>query len=119
MKFKIDENISKSAAYFLIENGHDAETVDYEKITGIEDTKLLKICLSENRCLITLDTDFANTKKYPPQLYRGIIVIKVDTQGKKEVNNLLRRLLPILQSENIQSNLWIVDKENIKIRSSP
>lgn len=118
MKFKIDENISKSAAYLLNDHGHEAETVFFENITGIKDEELIEICKSENRCLITLDHDFSDLKKYPPENYPGIILLKVKFLGKAEVNQLIQRLLPLLDTEKIVSTLWIVDQEKIKIRGN-
>ena len=116
MKFKIDENISKSAAYLLNDHGHEAETVFFENIAGIKDEKLIEVCKTEKRCLITLDHDFSDIKKYPPENYFGIILLKVKSLGKAEVNQLIQRLLPLLNTEQITSKLWIVDHEKIKIR---
>ena len=118
VKFKIDENISKTVAYLLNDNGHDAETVYFEKIAGIKDEDLIELCKSENRCLITLDSDFSDIKKYPPNKYCGIILLKVISQSKSEVNNLIKRIIPILNTESIASKLWIVDNEKIKIREN-
>jgi len=67
VKFKIDENISQSAAKFLVLKGFNAETVFYENIVGIDDSELIKICSKEKRCLITLDSDFTNTLVYTHQ----------------------------------------------------
>ena len=118
MKFKIDENISQSAAKLLISKGYDAETVFFENITGIKDGDLLDICIKESRCLITLDKDFINTIDYPPENYPGIIYIKSKSQGKSVINSIIERIIPILETEKIKGKLWLVNEENIKIVDS-
>lgn len=58
MKFKIDENLPVEIAELLIRNGHDAKTVIDQNLSGEVDPEIASICQSENRTIITLDTDF-------------------------------------------------------------
>jgi len=45
MKFKIDENLGKSAAKFLIAAGHDVDTVFDENLSGAPDDKIFTACI--------------------------------------------------------------------------
>ncbi len=67
MKFKIDENSPVEVANLLTEQGHDALTVFQEHLDGAPDSYISIVCRREKRALITLDTDFADIRAYPPQ----------------------------------------------------
>lgn len=81
MKFKIDKNLPIEAAQFLREQGHQADTVSEQGRSGCPDAEIAEICLSENRVLITLDSDFADIRAYPPDQYPGIIVLRLNRTG--------------------------------------
>lgn len=74
MYFKIDENLPLEIAELLIKAGHDAKTVNAQQLKGAKDCVLIDLCKSENRILVTLDTDFSDIRAYPPQEFSGIIV---------------------------------------------
>ena len=64
MKFKIDENLPVEVAEVLRQAGYEATTVHDQNLAGEIDRTLALVCHSEQRALITLDTDFADV---PPQ----------------------------------------------------
>ena len=64
MKFKLDENLGSRTASLIGEAGHDVQTVSDEKLNGVEDAWLYRVCASEGRCLITLDLDFADILRF-------------------------------------------------------
>ena len=66
MLFKLDENLSDRGQKRLREAGHDVMTVREQRLCGQPDSRVINVCLSEKRCLVTLDTDFADTLTYPP-----------------------------------------------------
>lgn len=61
MKFKIDENLPVEAGDRLRAANHDVLTVADEQLVGSPDSDIALICRSEDRVLITLDTDFGNS----------------------------------------------------------
>jgi len=73
MYFKIDENLPLEIAELLIKVGHDAKTVNDQQLKGVKDCVLIDLCKSENRILVTLDTDFSDIRTYPPQEFSGIV----------------------------------------------
>lgn len=77
MEFKIDENLPVDIAELLVNAGHDAKTVNKQRLQGARDSALISLCKSENRVLVTLDADFSDIKAYPPQEFAGIIVLRV------------------------------------------
>ncbi|HEV8725933.1 MAG TPA: DUF5615 family PIN-like protein [Candidatus Binatia bacterium] len=78
MKLKLDENIDARLAEVLrdADAGHDAVTVREQELHGSDDTDLYRLCISEERALITLDFDFSNVLRYPPDNTPGLIVLR-------------------------------------------
>ncbi len=118
MRIKIDENMPLDVIDVLENAGHDAHSVYSEGIEGCSDRQLIAKCKKEQRLLITLDNDFSNIFAYPPEKFEGIIVLRVEHQGKRAITALINKLLPVLNAseDNICGNLWIVEENRIRIR---
>ena len=67
MRFKLDENLPGEAVGLLSEAGHDVTSVLAQNLGGDRDPVIAAACAEEHRILITLDTDFANIRAYPPR----------------------------------------------------
>ena len=76
MTFKLDENLSRRVQEVLQEGGHDVTTVAGQGLSGISDEDLAGVCKGESLCLITLDLDFADLLRFPPQQTAGIVVMR-------------------------------------------
>jgi predicted nuclease of predicted toxin-antitoxin system len=76
IKLKLDENFSPNTATIFKNAGFDTHTVIDENLSGADDTLIYAQCLSENRCLITFDTDFCDILRFPSETTEGIIVIR-------------------------------------------
>jgi predicted nuclease of predicted toxin-antitoxin system len=116
MRFKLDENLPVDAADILNADGHDAHTVMHEGLAGKPDSMISKTCQEEQRVLTTLDTDFCNILAYPPKDYAGIIVIRSLDQSKASVLSFIQRIAGACRTEPIAGQLWIVQKDGIRIR---
>ena len=77
MKLKLDENLSKAAAEIFRQAGHNTESVVSQGMAGSPDQKVISVCQSEKRCLVTLDLDFANPLIFPPNQFYGIAVFRL------------------------------------------
>ncbi len=116
MRFKVDENLPRAVADLLASAGHDVSTVHEQRMVGVDDPTLAKTCRSERRVLITLDLDFSDLVAYPPAEYAGFIVVRASVQETGHVTAIVRRILPLLQSENPEARLWVVDETAVRIR---
>ena len=85
MDFKIDENLPVEAADLLSKSGHDATTVLGQQLGGEKDPNIAAICKDEKRVLLTLDTDFADIRTYPPDQFAGLIVLRLKRQDKPNI----------------------------------
>ncbi len=116
MRFKTDENLPLDVAELLNQHEHDAESVWQEKLSGTPDENLASVCQKEHRALLTLDTDFADIRTYPPQNYPGIIVLRVMQQDKPHVLSVITKVIELLKTESLEKCLWIVDEKRVRIR---
>ena len=66
MKIKLDENLGGRSAAVFRQAGHDVLTVGDQRLRGADDRTLIDICRTEQRCLVTMDLDFANPFIFRP-----------------------------------------------------
>lgn len=119
MRFKIDENLGLEIARVLREAGHDVSTVYDQSLGGATDQTIYDVCRKEKRCLVTLDLDFSNVLRFPPEPTAGIVVLR--PPGKaiiKTVAALARQLVTGLSQENVSGRLWIVEIGQIRIHQA-
>jgi len=116
MKFKIDENLPVDIAELLRQTGYDAMTVLEQELGGCPDADLALICQKEARVFVTLDTDFADIRAYPPRQFHGLIVLRLKHHDKPHVLKVFSRLIRIFSIEPLERHLWIVEKNRIRIR---
>ena len=83
MKWKLDENLGSRTVHLFLKAGHDAETVLQEELSGSSDETLFEVCVREDRCLLTLDIDFADVLRFPPHQTAGIAVLRLPVAGAR------------------------------------
>jgi len=116
MKFKVDENLPIEVTELFKQSGYDAMTVLEEDLGGIADADLASICQKELRAFVTLDTDFADIRAYPPGQFYGLIVLRLKRQDKPYILKILSNLVLKLLTEPLERHLWIVEEDRIRIR---
>jgi predicted nuclease of predicted toxin-antitoxin system len=77
VKFKLDENIGRRGLELIKASGHDAITVAEQALGGISDEDLFEICYAEERALVTLDRDFGQVLRFPPEKSAGVAILEV------------------------------------------
>ena len=116
MQFKIDENLHIDVADYLRQHGYDAMTVNEQGLQGQSDDVIANICQQESRVLVTLDLDFADMRRYPPNRYAGLLVLRLTDQSRISVLRTMMRIQPLFQAEPMDGQLWIVDEHQLRIR---
>ena len=116
MKFKIDENLPLAVKKLLVDRGHDCHSVYDENIQGGPDEKLIELCRVEKRHLLTLDLDFSDIVTYPPEQYRGIVVLRLTQQDSASVTARVAEVLKDLESLDLVGHITIVDNHKIRYR---
>jgi predicted nuclease of predicted toxin-antitoxin system len=112
---KLDENVPDSVADILRQEQHDVSLARDEQLAGVVDEDLLEVASSESRVLVTLDRDFSNTLRHPPEGTAGIVVIRLGEQTVPRIRECAVRLAKFLTSEPVQGRLWIIDEARLRI----
>ena len=119
MKFKLDENFGGRTQQLFQIADHDVQTTLDENIQGCPDQQLHQICCAESRCLVTLDLDFSDVTRFPPERSAGIAVIRVHyNPSLAMLGKLIGLLLQGLSRMSITNKLWIFETTRIRIHQS-
>ncbi len=115
MKFKFDENFGPTVYIVFQHRGLDCRTVREESLSGAADEKVLEAAVSEGRILVTMDRDFGNVLRYPPEQTAGIAVISpAGRPSRKLLRALVEAFVEALQNRAIRGKLWIVEPGRIR-----
>jgi predicted nuclease of predicted toxin-antitoxin system len=116
VKLLLDENLSPKHAVRLRDKGHDAVAVVEESLGGASDPMIRSAANAAGRVLVTLDADFGNIIRYPPQGTPGIIWLRLHPPAESKIEEALDRCLSKLGTEVLVGKLVIVDEDKIRVR---
>ena len=116
MRFKTDENIPVGVADLVRAAGFDALTTGEQGLNGVADAGVAAVCRVEQRAVVTLDQDFCDIRRFPPETYSGIIVLRPQRQTIPRLLQLMARVVTVLATEPLVGNVWIVDEGQVRIR---
>ena len=117
MKIKLDENLGTLGRDVLIDGGHDVMTIEQQGLSGANDTAVYQVVRDEGRVLVTLDHDFGQTLRFPPEATAGIAIL--ECSGRLSPTMILarvRELAMVLAYQPIDGALWIVEPGRVRIR---
>jgi predicted nuclease of predicted toxin-antitoxin system len=116
MKFKLDENLGSLGKALLAADGHDVMTVAEQKLDGVSDDVLYRVCCDERRVLITLDRDFGEVLRYPPEASAGIVVLASPGRLSPQVISArIAEFTVALRANPLNGELWIVEPGRVRI----
>jgi predicted nuclease of predicted toxin-antitoxin system len=115
VKIKLDENIGERGRSVLVAGGHDVTTVHEQGMSGAVDGELASTCAREARALVTLDLDFANPIRFPPQAHAGIAVLRLPRRPTPDdLLDAIESLVQALRTQPLEGQLWIVERTRIR-----
>lgn len=116
MKLKLDENLGVRGLELLSAAGHDVCTVPIQQLGSATDEEIAARCRAEGRAIVTLDLDFANPLRFPPQLHPGIAVPRAASRMTPEIlDRLIASLIGALKTLPLDGQLWIVEEGRIGV----
>ncbi|MEX5281728.1 DUF5615 family PIN-like protein [Nitrospira tepida] len=119
MQFKLDENCDPRWQAPLIRAGHAVSTVFDEDLQGAEDDTIAAACKREERCLITVDLDFAQLLDFPPEHSPGFIILRHPHPTLAGMQGLIEQIVHAVSKESPVGRLWIVEPGRIRIHLGP
>ena len=116
MKLKVDENIGRSGIELLRQRGHDAIGVREQGLGGKPDSIVFEVCVAEGRTLITLDRDFGQVPRFPPERSAGIVVLDLAGPASQAgLRGRLRDFLALAETRPVAGELWIVEPGRVRV----
>ena len=117
MRLLLDENLSGRHAVRLRKGGHDAVAVTEEGLNGASDPLVRSAAIQSDRVLVTLDGDFGNIIRYPPQGTPGVVWLRLHPPTESKIEQALDRCLSKLSTEDLRGKLVVVDEDKIRLRA--
>jgi predicted nuclease of predicted toxin-antitoxin system len=115
VKIKLDENFGSRCADLLRRYDHPVATVPDQAMQGFADRTLIETCRSEQRCLVTLDLDFANPLLFRPSHHSGIAVVRTPSPCKyDDLVAAIDLFARHLRSNTISGKLWIIERHRVR-----
>src|SRR2546430_514809 len=94
MRFLIDANLPRSAIGTLTARGHHVEFARDIGLAAAPDAQIAERASQTAGALLTRDLDFADVRRYPPEQYSGIVVLRLpDHFTAAEIVAVLERFL--------------------------
>lgn len=100
MKIKLDENLPARLVSFLIQHGHDVDTVPSEGLAGKDDGVVWEAAQADGRFFITQDLDFSDVRRYTPGTHHGLLLVRLPQPGRTA---LFERVATLFRTEAVDT----------------
>jgi predicted nuclease of predicted toxin-antitoxin system len=118
MRLKLDECLDARLAVLLRNAGHETTTVPDQGLRGTPDRALYEHCAAEDHILVTLDLDFSNVLRFPPDRGPGLIVLRGPNDLFPTMRILVKTLINSLTTDTPTGRLWIVEPGRLRVHES-
>lgn len=110
-----DENFPKRSYEYLQDRGYDIKHITSEGFASITDEEVIEIALSENRIIVTFDSDFGELifrKGYKPS---GVLFFRWKNFRPQQPGEFIDQLLSN-QQVTIRGFLTVISEQTIRQR---
>jgi len=116
ISFLADECVFFNSIKLVRDMGFEVTTIAELGLSGIDDREVISKAQKVNAVLITNDKGFSDIYEYPPEDYKGIVVLKMKPHLEyvQQVNETFRFLLE--EEREFRGKLFIVDNKKYRVR---
>ena len=119
MRFLVDECLSIQVALVLASSGHDALHVSQAGLQGHSDDSVISWSRSDNRILLTADTDFGELLSRSGDRFPSVILLRRSSRIPRLQAAILIANLPEIELDLLAGSLIVFTSSEIRIRRLP
>ncbi|HXI24313.1 MAG TPA: DUF5615 family PIN-like protein [Pyrinomonadaceae bacterium] len=108
MKLKLDQKLQ-----------HDVDTVVAEGLSGADDRTVINAARSADRILLTLDRDFLDLDRYPPESHSGVVVFRPPRQGALAVAKFVLAFARSTDLRKYYRHTTVVERTRARVLDQP
>lgn len=118
MPFLVDANLPRSVVALLLKLGHHVEFARDIGLAAAPDKDIAARAKLTGAALLTRDLDFANIRRYPPEEYAGIVVLRLpdDATARTIVGVVERFVREPAFVDALSGRLAIVEIDRVRFR---
>ncbi len=118
MLIKVDEDLPRQVADYLVAKGYDAVTVRQQHMGGWKDAELWVVVQAEQRFLITADKGFGNIRHYKPGEHAGVLLLRPDIDGIRPLLELMMMVLAQIELQQLAGTISVASPRGLRVRRS-
>jgi predicted nuclease of predicted toxin-antitoxin system len=119
VKFLADMGISPRTVAYLREHAHEAIRLDALGMERATDSIVVAYAASKGSIVLTCDLDYPEIIALAHAQSPSLIVFRLRDETAENINRLLGRFLPEVESQLLAGAIVIVEEDRIRVRLLP